>query len=229
MMLVVDSKPQKDAQVDFKAVECVLFDLDGTLIDTVDLIYQSFDYAVKTVLGLTLSKEKLLENMGRPLLVQMQKFSQSRADELVQAYNHHNLSKHDQYISSYPGTKKQLEWLKETGNFKIGVVTSKKRNLSLRGLEITGLLKYVDVVVAMEDTLHHKPDAEPVLSALEKLVCRPAATLFVGDSPFDIAAGKSAGTATAAAMWGPFDHATLRAMHPDAELYKPAELRLLLA
>lgn len=207
---------------------CVLFDLDGTLIDTVKLIHQSFDYAVRTVLGQRLSQAELLRNMGRPLLIQMQGFSKSRAEELLEAYNKHNLSRHDQYISAYPGAVEAVEWLGKEKSFKLGIVTSKKRDLCLRGLELTGLREFFEVVVAMEDSTHHKPDPDPVLLALAKLEQRSENTVFIGDSPFDIEAGNKAGCITGAALWGPFSTEVLRERHPDFELRGFADLRAML-
>jgi pyrophosphatase PpaX len=207
----------------------VLFDLDGTLIDTVDLIHRSFDYAVRTVLGRKLSRSELLQNMGRPLAVQMRCFSRSKVNELLEAYNEHNLVQHDKYISAYPGTADTLAWIKSEKKMRMGVVTSKKRDLCLRGLEITGLRNFFEAIVAMEDTSHHKPDPQPVFLALEQLELQPSQSVFIGDSPFDIVAGNRAGVFTGAALWGPFAPALLRAEQPDFELHDIADLRRSLA
>jgi len=204
-------------------IACVLFDLDGTLVDTIDLIRQSFDYAVKAVLGLTLSKEKLLENVGRPLLAQMESFSPARAGELMDAYNRHNLAHHDRHIRAYPHAVETLQKLKGR-SLRLAVVTSKKRELALRGLSLTGLLEYMDLVVAMEDTTRHKPEPEPVVLAMRQLECGPEQTLFVGDSPFDMAAGRAAGAYIGAAYWGPFDPEQLDVFKPDIQLFGLADL-----
>jgi pyrophosphatase PpaX len=202
----------------------VLFDLDGTLIDTVDLIHRSFDFAVRTVLGKKLSQAELLQNMGRPLAVQMQCFSKTRVEELLEAYNRHNLAEHDKYVSAYPGTIETLAWLR-TEKMRLGVVTSKKRDLCLRGMRITGISDFFETVIAMEDTSHHKPDPEPVFRALEQLGVRPAEAVFIGDSPFDVLSGNQAGTYTGAALWGPFSVDSLRAAGPDFELSEIRDLR----
>jgi len=212
-----------------RKVDCVLFDLDGTLIDTVDLIHRSFDYAVKRVLDRKLTKEELLRNMGRPLAVQMRVFSPAKAEELLNAYNDHNLAEHDKNISAYPGAAVTLRRLRVDRRVGLGIVTSKKRDLCLRGLELTKLFDFFEIIVAMEDTIRHKPEPEPVLTALRALGKEPERTVFVGDSPFDIAAGKSAGTITAAALWGPFAVKTLREAGPDFEVRSFSELYALLA
>lgn len=206
-----------------REVKVLLFDLDGTLIDTVDLIYSSFRHAVSTVLGKELPRQELLKNLGRPLIFQMRYFSENHASELVKVYDKHNLAHHDALVKEYPGTRKVLSQLKERG-YRFGVVTSKRRALSLRGLRICRLDDLIDVVVAMEDTVVHKPDPFPVRFALEKLAASPNQTLFVGDSPFDIEAGKRAGTCTAAALWGPFGAEALESKFPDLKLKNLAQL-----
>ncbi len=206
-------------------MKTLLFDLDGTLIDTVDLIRESFDHAVRTILGARLPAHILLQNMGRPLEVQMQSFSTEKADALLDAYTEHNLAAHDLRVSAYPGVARTLSWLEGERRFKLGVVTSKKRDLALRGLELTGLAKFFDIVVAKEDTTRHKPDPAPVLLAVSQLRTEARQSLFIGDSPYDLAAGRRAGALTAAALWGPFNHSLLRAEGPDYELADLAGLR----
>lgn len=220
-MLVVANEPPNQ-------LGAVLFDLDGTLIDTVDLIHSSFDQAVRQVLGKNLTRAELLQNMGRPLAFQMQVFSPDHVEELLEAYNEHNLGEHDKHIRAYPGVLDVLNLLKVDHGLPLAIVTSKKRDLCLRGLELTRIDGFFDVVVAMEDTVQHKPKAEPVLKALEELGQEAARAIFVGDSPFDIEAGKQAGTRTAAALWGPFEPQQLRALGPDFEAQNMRELYSLL-
>lgn len=210
-------------------IASILFDLDGTLVDTVDLICRSFDHAVRKVLGVELSRAELLQNMGRPLAVQMRHFSETRSAELLEAYNEHNLVAHDQNISAYPGTVDILDWLKSQKGMHLGVVTSKKRDLCLRGLKITGLLDYFTIIIAMEDTSRHKPEPEPVLAALAALGQEPVESVFIGDSPFDIIAGNRAGLSTGAALWGPFPEDLLRETRPDFELRSLAQIRTVIA
>ena len=210
-----------------EGVELILFDLDGTLIDTVELIYQSFVYATRTVLGRTYDRRRLLRNIGRPLLTQMSYFSRDRAAELVAAYNQFNQRHHDEMIKPYPDTAAVLAQLK-SHRYPLGVVTSKARELARRGLDCAGLSKYIDRLIAMEDTEKHKPDPEPITTALAAFAVTPAAALFIGDSPFDMQAGRAAGTRTAAALWGPFPETELKAKQPDILLRSIKELPLLL-
>ena len=206
-------------------IKCVIFDLDGTLLDTVDLIHRSFDYAVRKVLGRDLSREELLANMGRPLIEQMRHFSAAHTESLLNAYNAHNLDLHDDNISVYPDTRETLDWLANEARISMAIVTSKKRDLSLRGISLMGLSEYFPVVIAMEDTVLHKPEPEPIELALKKLGQFPHQTIFVGDSPFDLQAGKAAGVFTAAALWGPFSRQELQLHDPDFELTSLLDLR----
>ncbi|MDP1808361.1 MAG: HAD-IA family hydrolase [Actinomycetota bacterium] len=221
----MDKRKPHERQTPLTGIACVLFDLDGTLIDTIDLIYRSFDYAVKKVLGLSLPRKRLLHNIGRPLRTQMEYFSPAKVETLMAAYNEDNLAKHDANVKAYPYAAATLRWLKLETARKVAIVTSKKRDLALRGLEITGLAEYIDVVVAMEDTARHKPEPDPVREALKRLRCRPQAAVFIGDSPFDLAAGRAAGTYIGAAYWGPFDPEELHAFNADIDLGDLSELR----
>lgn len=204
-------------------IRLILFDLDGTLIDTVELIYSSFKYATETVLGRNYTRDELLQNLGRPLLDQMVAFSPSRAEELVEAYHRHNIAHHDEMIRPYPGVSRTLATLKNKG-FLIGVVTSKRRDLAERGLSVCGLDKYIDKLVAMEDTARHKPDPMPVNIIMKQFGISSADALFVGDSPFDLTAGRQAGAHTVAALWGPFKRETLSRENPETEIEKIEEL-----
>ncbi len=201
----------------------ILFDLDGTLIDTVDLIYQSFRYATKELLGKNYSRSKLLRNLGRPLEVQMSYFSKPLANQLVEVYLKHNHALHDRYVKAYPEARETLSSLRQRG-YKIAVVTSKRTELARRGLSLTNLIEFVDKLVAMEDTKKHKPDPEPILLALRQLKAKPSQSVFVGDSPFDISAGNKAKLTTVAALWGPFDHRILLAQGPDLAANRISDL-----
>jgi len=205
-----------------KDIELVLFDLDGTLIDTIDLIYLSFKHATISVLNENFTRKKLLRNIGRPLLDQMRIFSDTREEDLMRSYHEYNLRNHDQMVSAYPNVSKILSELSKRS--KIGIVTSKRRDLAFRGIELCGLSGYIDIVVAMEDTTEHKPSPAPVLLALQELETEKERSVFIGDSPFDIQAGRAAGVMTIAALWGPFSKEDLSKKRPDYIIGKIEEL-----
>lgn len=194
--------------------QTILFDLDGTLIDTIDLILRSFQHATETLLKKKLPDKILLRNVGQPLLTQMKAFSEEMADELTRVYREHNIALHDKLIKSYPKTDEVLKELISRG-IKLAVITSKGKELTERGLKILGMRDFFNVVITADDTDKHKPDPEPLLFALDKLKMSPEEAYFVGDSPFDMKAGKAAGIATVAALWGAFDLSELEPEKPD--------------
>ncbi|NTU70491.1 MAG: HAD family hydrolase [Coriobacteriia bacterium] len=184
-------------------VEVVLFDLDGTLIDTMDLILASMRHATTTVLGEALPDEVLMHNVGVPLIVQMREFAPERAEELLASYRAHNAVVHDELVCGYPGTAEALAQLKEAG-YRLAVVTSKSGPVAQRGMAAFDLEGYFDEVVAYEDTTIHKPEPEPLFEAARRLGVDISRCAYVGDSPHDMNAARAAGAVGVAALWGPF-------------------------
>lgn len=206
-------------------VKGILFDNDGTLVDTHDIILASMRHSTRTVLGRVIPDEDLMRKVGQPLAVQMRDFSDDPAcqQEILRVYREHNHAIHDQAVRAYAGVREGLEELQACG-FALGVVTSKMHALAWRGLEITGLAPYLACCIGADDCTRFKPEAEPVLNGLQALGLEPNECLYVGDAPFDIQAGKAAGTLTAAALWGMFPAETLRAESPDFEYRAFADL-----
>ena len=201
----------------------MLFDLDGTLVDTIDLIMASFRHATETVLGEALPDELLLRDVGTPLAAQMHSFSPEHAQELVRVYREHNLAAHDTLAAEYPGTDEALAAIKAAG-YPIGVVTSKLAGMAWRGLELFDLAGYVDIMVGADDVAVHKPDPFPLRHAAGLLGIPLEECAYVGDSPHDMAAAVSGGAVAIAALWGPFDREVVMAQHPDHALTSISEL-----
>ncbi len=198
-------------------IHALLFDADGTLLDTYDLIVTSMRHTVNDVAGGNYGDEELMARVGTPLLDQMVHFADGdskRAEELTQLYREHNDSIHDERIKAFPGTKEALQMLADAG-FGMGVVTSKRHYLANRGLEMCGLAGFFDVLIGSDDWPEHKPSAGPVLRGCELLDVAAAQCAYIGDSPFDIQAGNAAGCLSVAALWGMFKPAELDACHPD--------------
>jgi pyrophosphatase PpaX len=185
------------------ALEVLLFDLDGTLIDTIEMIMASARYATQTVLGEALSDDVLRHNIGVPLVVQMEEYAPGHSAELLKVYREHNARVHDDMIREFPGVDEALRTLSSAG-YRMGIVTSKSRLGAQRGLDYFGLRELFEVLVGYEDTRIHKPDPYPVLEAASRLDVPVEKCLYCGDSPHDMDAGIAAGALTAAAMWGPF-------------------------
>ena len=182
----------------------VLFDLDGTVVDTVALIRESHRHAVRTVLGTDLPDHELLANVGRPLIEQMQAFDEDRAGELVRAQRAWNHAHTAELIRSYPGVAQMLADLRAAG-CRVGIVTSKAGpTVQLAFDALPEVARHVEVLVAVEDTAVHKPAPDPVVHALARLGASPDDACYVGDAPFDIAAGRGAGVTTVGVSWGFF-------------------------
>ena len=202
----------------------VLFDLDGTLIDSGEIILSSFRHATKTVLAREIPDEVLAAAVGGSnIYEQMRAFDEERADELVRIYREHNEPLHDDLVA-FEGIERILERFKDEGR-QLGIVTAKRRKTVDLAFAILPLERYFDTVVTSEQTEHHKPHPEPVLTALERLGSTPEEAAFVGDSPFDMGAGKAAGVFTVAVAWGKIHPVErLRETGADAVVHSPEEL-----
>ncbi|MDH5674163.1 MAG: HAD-IA family hydrolase [Myxococcales bacterium] len=203
----------------------VLFDLDGTLIDSIELIVRSHRHAHQELLGITPTREEILAHVGRPLLEVYADGGREQAevDRLVACYRDYNLVHHDAMVQPYPGVGAMLEGLQALG-VRLAIVTSKVSELARRGLECCGLSQHFEVIVGGDHVRCGKPAPEPVLLALERLGAEAKNALFVGDSIHDMHAGRAAGVRTAAALWGPFPREALQPAAPDYWLSEAAEL-----
>ena len=172
-------------------IQAVLFDLDGTLIDTVELIRVSFRYATKAVLGYELPDEITMANVGQPLAQQFHDMAPDHAVELLRVYREFNMSHHDELARAYPGTRETLGELMRRG-IPMGIVTSKGTAAANRGIELFGLGDLMSVVVTADDVPRHKPDPFPLQFAAGLLGVELGYCMYVGDSPHDMQAALSA-------------------------------------
>jgi pyrophosphatase PpaX len=203
----------------------VLFDLDGTLIDSGPIILASMHYAVSTVLGREIPPEELgLSIGGQGIVAQMKAIDAENADALLEAYKTHNDGLHET-LEAFDELLELLPQLKAEGRL-LGLVTAKRhRTVGLALDRFPALASAFDVVVAHEDTERHKPEPEPVLFALERLGGSSSEAVYVGDSPFDIGAAKAAGLFAVAVGWGGIHpDERLLAEEPDAFVRTPEEL-----
>lgn len=202
----------------------VLLDLDGTVIDSVALIRESHRHAVRTVLGEEWEDERLVANVGRPLLEQMAVFSPERSEELYHVYREWNHANTAALLLPYEGVETVLRELRASGR-RLGIVTSKSRDaVDLAWGVLPALRELFDVEITADDSGRHKPHPDPVLAALGAVGAGPGGACYVGDAPFDIEAGNAAGVTTIAVTWGFFSREDLVAASPDAVVTTPAEL-----
>ncbi len=203
----------------------VLFDLDGTLIDSGPIILASMQHAVRTVLGREIPPDELGMSIGgQGIVAQMTAIDADHADELLEAYKEHNDGLHDT-LEAFDELLTVLPSLKAAGR-RLGIVTAKRhRTVGLALDRFPALADAFDVVVGFEDTDRHKPEPEPVLLAVEKLGGTTDEAVYVGDSPFDIGAAKAAGVFSVAVGWGGIHpDERLLAEEPDAFVRTPEEL-----
>ena len=202
----------------------VLFDLDGTVVDSGAMILASMRHATLEVLGREYTDEDLMKAVGGPgLEAQMAAFAPDRVDELVRVYRAHNEPLHDE-LEACEGMGEVLARLHDEGR-RLGIVTAKRRSTAELAFARVPVAHLFEAVVGGDETEHHKPHPEPLLLAAERMGADPAETAYVGDSPFDIRAAKAAGMHAIGVTWGRIhDRERLAAEEPDAVVDRAEEL-----
>lgn len=211
------------------AIRTVLFDLDGTLIDSIELILASYRHTLAAHGRPPVPDSEWMRGVGTPLRVQLAPWAESPEDlqALVATYREYNLTNHDRMISAFPGVVDVVRAVR-AGGFRTGVVTSKNREGTCRGLRLVGLEDVIEILVCADDVQRPKPHPEPVERAVTLLSADPRTTIFVGDSVHDLNSGREAGVLTGAVLWGPFRREELEPAAPDFWLERPHQLRKLL-
>jgi len=194
----------------------ILFDFDGTLVDSIELILASYRHTLRVHRGETPPDSVWLEGLGMPLRVQFRTWTDDPAEieAMIATYREWNYAHHDDMVEPYPLAVETVRALKNQGA-RLGIVSSKNRHGIERGIAVCGFDGLFDTLVTSDMLEASKPDPAPVRMALAELKAEPGDALFVGDSPHDIAAGKGAGTRTAACLWGPFSRERLAEERPD--------------
>lgn len=196
------------------SIKAVLFDLDGTLINSLPLIL----YAAKLTheqMQLPYDEDYLRSTIGLPIVNTAAKLAGKRSQEYLEVYSSFCNQHQEKLIKVYPYIREMLTDLKQKG-IALAVVTARRRQSTETILGFLGLQDYFQTIVCAEDTEKHKPEPEPALLALENLAIEPVAAVMVGDSPYDIDCGNAAGCATAAVTWGMGDEETLSMFKPSA-------------
>lgn len=203
----------------------VLFDLDGTLIDSIDLILKSAQFAFAKCGVNCPTDAAWLAGVGRPLPVMFSHFAptEDHVPALLLAYREYQMANHDLLVQVYEGVPDMLAELTARGH-PLAIVTSKTDALALRGLAHTGIDHFFQTIVGMDSCTRHKPDPEPVMIALGRLGYEPDGAWFVGDSVHDMESGNAAGVATVGALWGPFSAADLSSSHPRHLATRPGDV-----
>jgi len=202
----------------------VLFDLDGTVVDSGGIILASMRHATREVLGRDYSDAELMQAVGGPgLEAQMHALAPEHVDRLVDVYRAHNEPLHDE-LEACAGMEDVLVQLHGEGR-RLGIVTAKRRATVELAFAQVPLGHLFEAIVGGDETARHKPDPEPLLLGAERLGADPAQTAYVGDSPFDVRAAKAAGMFAVAVTWGRIhDREKLEAEEPDAMVDTAEEL-----
>ena len=211
------------------AIQTVLFDLDGTLIDSIRLILDSYHHTLAAHGVPPRTDDDWLRGVGTPLSVQFAEWrdDMGKLEAMVATYREYNLAHHDRMVTVYPGVVAAIGAIRAAG-CRTGLVTSKNRQGALRGLTLVRLEAMMDVLVCADEVTNPKPHPEPVEKAVALLGADPGTTVYVGDSIHDMVSGRAAGVRTAAALWGPFGREHLELATPDYWLETPADLLTLL-
>lgn len=181
----------------------VLFDLDGTLIDSIQLIVEAAEHAFRGRAGRAPTRAEWVAGIGTPLVTQLREFAADEADlgRLLAGYRTYQQMHHDRLTRCFDGIVEVIGQLRARGH-PLGIVTSKVDASARRSLEHVGLLPLMDVIVGADACTRHKPDPEPVRLALGMLGHSPREAVYVGDTVHDMAAGRAAGVHTIGVTWG---------------------------
>ncbi|MDQ0187792.1 pyrophosphatase PpaX [Cytobacillus sp. FSL R5-0569] len=208
-------------------IDTILFDLDGTLIDTNELIISSFLHTLNHYYPDSYQRQDVLPFMGPTLVETFTSIDSDRADEMVHMYRTFNKENHDVLVKEFSGVYETVRTLKESG-YKLGIVTTKMLDVVEKGLRLTKLDEFFEVIVALDHVEKPKPDAEPVLKALSLLDSEPHEAIMIGDNHHDIIGGRNAGTVTAGVAWSSKGRDHLLQFDPDYMLETMPDLLTIL-
>jgi pyrophosphatase PpaX len=204
-------------------ITTILFDLDGTLIDTNDLIIKSFLHTLEQYYPGQYKREDVLPFMGPTLFDTFSKMNPEKVEEMSNVYRTFNKEKHDELVKEFPGVWDTVKTLKESG-FKLAIVTAKMSDVAMMGMKLTKIAPFFDVIVANDHVEKPKPDPESLYKALEALGSRPEEAIMVGDNKHDILAGKNAGMKTVGVAWSLKGREFLNTFEPDYMLEEITDL-----
>lgn len=206
-----------------KKITTLLFDFDGTLLDTNELIIQSFTHVLEEHFPGKYSREDILPFLGPTLQETFDSVDLHMSPQLTQQYRTWNVANHDALACEFDGVYETLHLLKEQG-LTMAIVSTKQREVVIKGLRLLGVEDLFDVVIGLDDVQKPKPDPEPVLLALERLRAEKDDALMIGDNFHDIEGGKNAGVRTAGVAWTIKGEDFLQSFNPDYMLHHISDL-----
>lgn len=201
----------------------VIFDFDGTLMDTNSIIVESLNEAVKAYLNRELTEEELMAILGRPIVEQMEMVSREHRDDMVAFYRNYYRSHQEGRVWPFEGVKDLLEALRSKG-IRCAILTNKGRNGLAKALKAHELEDFFDHTISADDIVNTKPNPQGILEILAILGVSPDEALMVGDSAHDIEAGKNACVETVLVSWTIISKASLAHLKPDIIIDHPMDL-----
>lgn len=205
------------------SIKCLLFDFDGTIADTNNIIFLSLQEAVEKYTGFRPSKKDLMPVFGRLLIDQMSYFNKENAPDMAQCYKETYHKLQFKMVKPFPGVIRCINMLKNNGII-LGIVSAKTRNGIMTGLNTFGIDKCFDIIISAQDITKSKPDPEPVIKAVKKASVDFNEAIMIGDSPYDIESGNNAGTKTALVNWTLFSDDYFKDLKIDYRLNNMDEL-----
>jgi pyrophosphatase PpaX len=206
-----------------KPITTLLFDFDGTLLDTNELIIQTFQYVLGTHFPGKYERIDILPFLGPTLKETFDSLDPENTESLIEEYRAWNKSMHDELSSEFDGVSETLRLLKTAG-LKMAIVSTKKKDMVMRGLGLLDAEGVFDEVIAMDDVVKTKPDPEPILLALNRLGATADEALMIGDNYHDIVGGQNAGVRTAGVAWSAKGEEFLQSFNPDFMLHHISDL-----
>lgn len=205
-------------------IRTVLFDLDGTLIDTDELIMESYRYLfAKFRPDMELSTAFLHTLLGPALKDIFPHYFKEDFKTLFDTYREFNFKHHPDFVTAFPSVIETLQVLKSHG-IKLGIVTSKMRDAAILGTDLTKMTHYFDVIIGLDDVTHHKPHPEGILKAMHLLETPVEEALYIGDSASDLLAGLAAGILVGAVDWTPKAPHYYHNLHPQLILKQMSDV-----
>ncbi len=206
-----------------KKIKGLLFDFDGTLLDTNELIIQSFLHVLDAEFPGKFTKEDMIPFIGPSLKESFSTIDANKAEEWIQQYRLWNTEHHDELAKEFEGVKSTLQALRQLG-IRLAIVSTKRIDSLTKGLRLLDIEDLFEVIVSMDDVKKVKPDPEPILLALEKMHLEKEEVLMIGDNSHDILGGKNAGVRTAAVAWSLKGEEFLIQFKPDYMLHQMTDL-----
>lgn len=203
--------------------KALLFDFDGTLLDTNELILQTFMHIFDEKFPGQFSTQDCLKFIGPSLKQTFDELTPGETEEMIKKYKEWNTAHHDELVKGYDAVVETLEQLHKEG-IKLAVVSTKSREGLDRGLKVLGAEHLFEVIISMDEVTHVKPHPEPVLLAIEKLGVSKEEAIMIGDNSHDIEGGKNAGVRTAGVAWSAKGESYLQQFNPDYMLHHMSDL-----